>query len=145
MEVPGPHISGEQISAISNEGTLRLHDVQGFAQRGGVPAVLQGLILGACGKIHLIADRLQAHKTPEVVLVGGEQGEDRGVLPAPVCAEAEQAGYLNNGMKERVNQGRPAKRAGGLAADWWRVMDYLSGIRNMSSVISCLPVQYRSH
>ncbi len=134
-----------QISAISNEGTLRLHDVQGFAQRGGVPAVFAGLILGASRKILLIADRLQAQDAGGGGLVGGEQGEDRGVLPAPVCAGAEPGGIFAQRHEGAGEQGRPAKRGGGpCATGWWR-WPWITcrASRNMSSVISCTScVQY---
>lgn len=67
MEVPGPHIRVNQISAISNEGTVRFMTYKGSLNAAVYLLFLQRLIESASRKILLIADRLQAHKTPEVV------------------------------------------------------------------------------
>ncbi len=47
---------------------------------------LKKLIEGANRKVLLIADRLQAHKTPEVIAWLEAQGPDRGVLLACLLA-----------------------------------------------------------
>jgi len=67
MEVPGPHIRVNQISAISNEGTVRFMTYKGSLNAAVFLVFLKKLIEGASRKILLIADRLQAHKTPEVI------------------------------------------------------------------------------
>src|SRR5204863_2433278 len=67
MEVPRPHIRVNQISAISNEGAVRFMTYQGALNAAVFLLFLQKLIAGASRKILLIADRLQAHKTPEVL------------------------------------------------------------------------------
>src|SRR5258708_23530278 len=66
MDVPGPHIRVNQISAISNEGTVRFMTYKGSLNAAVFLLFLTKLVEGTRRKILLIADRLQAHKTPEV-------------------------------------------------------------------------------
>src|SRR5947209_2989200 len=66
MEVPGPHIRVNQITAISNGGTVRFMTYKGALNAAVFLLFLSKLVAGATRKILLIADRLQAHKTPEV-------------------------------------------------------------------------------
>src|SRR5579871_2237946 len=66
MEVPQPHIRVNQISAISNEGTVRFMTYQGGLNAAVFLTFLTQLVAGASRKLLLIVDRLQAHKTPEV-------------------------------------------------------------------------------
>src|SRR5271156_1269911 len=66
MDVPGPHIRVNQISAISNEGTVRFMTYKGMLNATVFLLFLGKLIAETSRKILLIADRLQAHKTPEV-------------------------------------------------------------------------------
>src|SRR5260370_3592932 len=64
MDVPKPHIRVNQISAISNEGTVQFMTYQGAFTAAVFLQFLQRLFAGARRKTLLIADRLQAHKTP---------------------------------------------------------------------------------
>ena len=66
MDVPKPHIRVNQISAISNEGTVQFMTYSGMLTAAVFLQFLQRLVTGARRKILLIADRLQAHKTPQV-------------------------------------------------------------------------------
>ncbi len=129
MEVPGPHIRVNQISAISNEGTLRFMTYKGSLNAAVFLLFLQGLILGASRKILLIADRLQAHKTPEVVAWLAENKERIEVFYLPPYApELNPVEYLNNDMKEQVNKGGLPNERGALRNRVVAFMDYLSGI-----------------
>src|SRR5258708_27983020 len=112
MDVPGPHIRVNQISAISNEGS-----VQFMTYKGALTAVvflqfLKRLVAGAQRKILLIADRLQAHKTPDVVawLADHQARIEVFYLPA-YSPELNPVEYLNGDMKATVNEaGLPDNR-----------------------------------
>src|SRR3954463_4699420 len=67
MGVPRPHIRVNQISAISNEGAVRFMTYRGALNAAVFLTFLTRLIAGASRKVLLIADRLRAHKTPEVI------------------------------------------------------------------------------
>jgi transposase len=129
MDVPGPHIQVNQISAISNEGTLRFMTYKGSLNAAVFLLFLQGLILGASRKILLIADRLQAHKTPEVVAWLAENKERIEVFYLPPYApELNPVEYLNNDMKGEVNKRGLPNNRGTLRNRVVAFMDYLSGI-----------------
>src|SRR5262249_48545156 len=66
LEVPQPHIRVNQISAISNEGTVQFMTYKGGLNAAVFLTFLTRLIAEAPRKVLLIVDRLQAHKTPEV-------------------------------------------------------------------------------
>jgi transposase len=129
MEVPGPHIRVNQISAISNEGTVRFMTYKGSFNAAVFLLFLEGLITGALRKILLIADRLQAHQTPEVVAWLAEHKEWIEVFYLPPYApELNPVEYLNNDMKEQVNKGGLPNERGTLRNRVVAFMDYLSGI-----------------
>lgn len=113
MEVPKPHIRVNQITAISNEGTVRLMTYKGSLNAVVFLVFLKKLIEAATRKIVLIADRLQAHKTPEV-LAWVESHKDKievFYLP-PYSPELNPVEYLNNDMKGEVNKaGLPDDKA----------------------------------
>ena len=71
------------------------------------------MIAGASRKILLIADRLQAHKTPAVQAWVEAHREQIEVFYLPgYSPELNPVEYLNNDMKGRVNEaGLPADRA----------------------------------
>jgi len=105
VEVPGPHIRVNQITAVSNEGTVRFMTYKGSLNAAVFLVFLNKLIEGATRKIFLIADRLQAHKTPEV-MAWIEAHKDRievYYLP-PYSPERNPVEYLNNDMKGEVNK-----------------------------------------
>jgi transposase len=112
MAVPGPHIRVNQISAISNEGTVRFMTYKGSLNAAVFLVFLSKLIEGATRKILLIADRLQAHKTPEVVAWLEAHKEQIEVFYLPAYApELNPVEYMNNDMKGEVNKaGLPDNR-----------------------------------
>jgi transposase len=105
MEVPRPHIRVNQISAISNEGTVRFMTYKGALDAAVFLTFLSRLIAGATRKILLIADRLQAHKTPEVEAWVKAHREQIEVFYLPAYSpEMNPVEYLNNDMKGAVNE-----------------------------------------
>jgi transposase len=112
MEVPGPHIRVNQISAISNEGAVRFMTYQGALNAAVFLLFLQKLVAGAGRKVLLIADRLQAHKTPEVEAWVEAHRNQIEVFYLPAHSpELNPVEYLNNDMKGAVNEaGLPPDR-----------------------------------
>ena len=112
LDVPGPHIRVNQISAISNEGTVRFMTYQGMLNAAVFLLFLQKLVAGASRKILLIADRLQAHKTPEVEAWVEAHREQIEVFYLPAYSpELNPVEYLNNDMKSAINKaGLPPDR-----------------------------------
>lgn len=112
MEVPGPHIRVNQITAISNEGTVRFMTYKGSLDAAVFLVFLAKLIEGSKRKILLIADRLQAHKTPEVnAWVEAHKDEIEVFYPPTYSPERNPVEYLNNDMKGEVNKvGLPDNR-----------------------------------
>jgi transposase len=112
MEVPGPHLRVNQISAISNEGTVRFMTYQGSLTAAVFLLFLGKLVAGARRKIILIADRLQAHKTPEVTAWVEAHQDSIEVFYLPAYSpELNPVEYLNNDMKGAVNKaGLPEDR-----------------------------------
>lgn len=129
MEVPGPHIRVNQIAAISNGGTVQFMTYQGSLNASVFLVFLNGLIERFPRKIFLIADRLRAHKTPEV-MDWIEAHKDRieiFFLP-PYAPERNPVEYLNNDMKGEVNKSGLPDDKGTLQARILTFMDQLSNI-----------------
>jgi len=112
MAVPGPHIRVNQISAISNEGTVRFMTYKGALNAAVFLRFLTRLIAGASRKVLLIADRLQAHKTPAVQAWVEAHRDQIEVFYLPTYSpELNPVEYLNNDMKGTVNEaGLPPDR-----------------------------------
>jgi transposase len=112
MDVPKPHIGVNQISAISNEGAVRFMTYKGALDAAVFLTFLRRLIAGASRKVLLIADRLQAHKTPEVQAWVAAHRDRIEVFYLPAYApELNPVEYLNNDMKGTVNEaGLPSDR-----------------------------------
>ena len=112
MEVPGPHIRVNQISALSNEGTIRFMTYKGTLNAAVFLMFLTRLVARASRKILLIADRLQAHKTPAVQAWVEAHQDQIEVFYLPAYApELNPVEYLNNDMKGAVNEaGLPPDR-----------------------------------
>lgn len=105
MEVPKPHIRVNQITAISNEGAVRFMTYKGALNAAVFRVFLSKLLEGATRKILLIADRLQAHKTPEVAAWVEAHKDKIEVFYLPSYApEMNPVEYLNNDMKGAVNK-----------------------------------------
>jgi len=112
MEVPKPHIRVNQISAISNEGTVRFMTYKGSLDAAVFLLFLARLIAGASRKVLLIVDRLQAHKTPAVDAWVAAHRDRIEVFYLPAYApDMNPVEYLNNDMKGAVNEaGLPPDR-----------------------------------
>jgi transposase len=126
MAVPGPHIRVNQITAISNDGTLRFMTYKGMMNAVTFLLFLQKLVEGASRKILLIADRLQAHKTPEVEawLEGHKERIEVFYLPS-YAPERNPVEYLNDELKGTVNEGGLPENRGALYAHLMSFMDHL--------------------
>ena len=111
-ETPPPHIRVNQISAISNEGTVRFMTYTGSFNAAVFLLFLGKVIEGATRKILLIADQRQAHKTPEVVQWLEAHKDRIEVFYRPTYSpELNPVEYLNNDMKGEVNKaGLPDNR-----------------------------------
>jgi transposase len=112
MELAQPHLRVNQISAISNEGTVRFMTYQGTLTAAVFLAFLKRLIATAPRKLLLIADRLRAHKTPEVEAWVEAHRDEIEVFYLPAYSpERNPVEYLNNDMKGAVNEaGLPPDR-----------------------------------
>jgi transposase len=111
LEVPQPHLRVNQISAISNDGIVRFMTYQGGFTAAVFLTFLTRLIAGASRKILLIADRLQAHKTPAVQAWVEAHRERIELFYLPAYSpELNPVEYLNNDAKGAIN-------AAGLADD----------------------------
>jgi transposase len=113
MDVPQPHIRVNQISAISNEGTVQFMTYAGMLTAAVFLQFLQRLVAGARHKILLIADRLPAHKTPDVQTWLAEHASQIEVFYLPgYSPEMNPVEYLNNDLKATVNEaGLPENRS----------------------------------
>jgi transposase len=105
MEMPKPHIRANQITAISNEGTVRFMTYQGMLTAAVFLLFLGKLVAGASRKILLIADRLQAHKTPAVLAWLQAHHDQIEVFYLPAYSpEMNPVEYLNNDVKGTLNK-----------------------------------------
>lgn len=131
METPKPHIRVNQISAISNEGTVRFMTYKGSLDAAVFLVFLSKLIEGASRKILLIADRLQAHKTPEVIAWLEAHKDKIGVFYLPAYSpEMNPVEYLNNDMKGEVNKAGLPDDRGTLHSRILAFMDNLANVPN---------------
>lgn len=104
MEVPGPHIRANQISAISNAGQVRFMTYTQAMDAALFLVFLGRLLRGTTGKVFLIVDRLRAHMTPAVRAWVAARGERLEVFYLPGHApELNADEYLNNDLKGNVN------------------------------------------
>jgi transposase len=144
MEVPGPHIRVNQITAVSNEGTVRFMTYKGSLDAAVFLVFLSELIEGATRKIFLIADRLQAHKTPEVLAWIGAHEDRIEVFFLPAYSpEMNPVEYLNNDMKGVVNEAGLPDEKGTLNARILAFMNNLASVpRHVISYFLHPKVQY---
>jgi hypothetical protein len=105
MEVPGPHIRVNQISAIGNEGTVRFMTYKGSLNASVFMLFLSRLVAGASRKVLLIADGLQAHKTAAVKEWLEARRDRIGIFFLPAYSpELNPVEYMNDDEKGRVNE-----------------------------------------
>lgn len=130
MDVPGSHIRVNQITAISNEGVVRFMTYKGSLDATVFLVFLAKLVEGATRKIFLIADQLQAHKTPEVLKWLATCQERIEVFYLPTYSpELNPVEYLNNDLKGAVSKsGLPDDRGTLLA----QVQEFMEGL-------ACIP------
>lgn len=104
MEVPGPHVRANQISAISNDGQVRFMTYTQTMNAALFLVFLQRLLRSTTGKVFLIVDRLQAHLTPAVRAWVTAHGDRLELFYLPShTPELNADEYLNNDLKENVN------------------------------------------
>jgi transposase len=104
MEVPGPHIRMNQISTITNEGSVRFMTYKGTMNDALFLVFLGRLLRNTSKKVLLITDRLKAHED-DTVQEWVEAHRDRiqlFYLPR-YSPEMNPVEYLNQHMKETVN------------------------------------------
>ena len=129
MDVPKPHIRVNQISAISNEGTVQFMTSQGALTAAVFLQFLQRLVAGAQRKTLLIADRLQAHKTPKVVAWLADHQAQIEVFFLPAYSpELNPVEYLNGDMKGTVNEAGLPDNQGVLHTRIQNFMNKLAGV-----------------
>lgn len=104
MDVPGPHVRANQVSAISNEGKVHFMTYLGSMNAALFVVFLDRLLRSTTGKVFLIVDRLQAHMTPAVTAWVAARGDrlELFYLPSHV-PELNADEYLNNDLKGAVN------------------------------------------
>ena len=104
MDVPGPHVRANQLSAISNEGKVHFMTYLGTMNAALFVVFLDRLLRSTTGKVFLIVDRLQAHMTPAVTAWVAARGDrlELFYLPSHV-PELNADEYLNNDLKGTVN------------------------------------------
>lgn len=129
METPPPHIRVNQITAISNEGTVRFMTYQGSLDAAVFLVFLRKLIAGAGRKVLLIADQLQAHKTPEVQAWLQHHQDRIEVYYLPTYSpEKNPVEYLNNDLKGAVNKAGLPNNRGNLHARIVSFMEHLANV-----------------
>jgi transposase len=129
MDVPKPHIRVNQISAISNEGSVQFMTYPGALTAAVFLQFLQRLVAGARRKILLIADRLQAHKTPAVAAwLAEHQGQIEVFYLPAYSPELNPVEYLNGDMKATVNEAGLPDNRGALHTRIQSFMNKLAGV-----------------
>ena len=139
METPAPHIRVNQISAISNEGSVHFMTYAGSLNAAVFLQFLARLVKQSTRKILLIADRLQAHRTPEVQEWIEAHRSDIEIFYLPSYSpELNVVEYLNQDMKSEVN--KP-----GLAPDRPTLRDRVAGFMGQLSRLPSHVVSYFLH
>ena len=104
MEVPDKHIRFNQISAITNEGTVRFMTYAQTMTAALFLVFLSRLLRSTARKVFLIADRLKAHKSKEVEAWLAAHKDRIEVFYLPRHApELNPDEYLNQDLKQNVN------------------------------------------
>lgn len=104
QEVPEPHIRMNQISAISNQGSLRFMTYKQSMNAELFIVFLTRLLRATTGKVFLIVDRLRAHLKPTVLEWVARHADRIELVALPRRApELNPDEYLNNDLKGSVN------------------------------------------
>lgn len=112
LDVPGPHLRVNQISTVTNGGSVRFMTYTGAMTAALFLVFLERLLRSTTGKVFLIVDRLRAHTTPEVAAWVARHRDRLEVFYLPRYApELNPDEYLNNDLKGSVNaSGLPASQ-----------------------------------
>ena len=104
-DVPDRHVRANQVSTITNAGKVRFMTYTGTMTAALFLVFLGRLLRSTTGKVFLIIDRLQAHKTPAVKAWLAAHGDRIEVFELPRYApELNADEYLNNDLKGQVNE-----------------------------------------
>ena len=104
MEVPGPHIRMNQISTVTNEGSVRFMTYKGAMNDALFLVFLGRLLRTTTRKIYLITDHLKAHEDDTVnEWVKAHHDRIQLFYLPKYSPEMNPVEYLNNDMKETVN------------------------------------------
>lgn len=104
MEVPGPHIRMNQISTITNEGSVRFMTYKGALNDALFVVFLGRLLRTTTKKILLITDHLKAHEDDRVSEWVEAHHDRIEIFYLPKYSpEMNPVEYLNNDMKKTVN------------------------------------------
>jgi transposase len=114
MEVPNSHIHCNQISAISNDGSVRFMTYTSTMTAALFIVFLTRLVRGANRKIFLIVDRLKAHDAAAVDEWAAKHKDQIELFYLPTYSpELNPDEYLNNDLKGGVNKtGLPENKEG---------------------------------
>jgi transposase len=104
MEVPRPHIRMNQISTITNEGSVRFMTYSGAMNTPLFLVFLGRLLRTTTRKVFLITDRLKAHDDDQVdEWVEAHKDHIELFYLPKYSPELNPTEYLNNDMKETAN------------------------------------------
>lgn len=129
MDVPDPHIGMNQISTITNEGTVRFMTYARTMNAALFLVFLGRLLRSTTGKLFVIVDRLRAHKTPEVMAWVAAHQDRIELFYLPTYApELNAVEYLNNDLKGQVNAAGLPDNKGVLRSRMQEFMNKLRGL-----------------
>lgn len=104
MEVPGPHVRINQISAISGGGALRFMTYKGGMDGERFKTFLGRMVRNSTRKIFLIVDRLRVHRSAAVLEWVEARAGRIELFHLPASApESNPDEYLNNDLKGNVH------------------------------------------
>lgn len=129
LDVPDRHIRANQISAVSNTGKVYFMTYTRTMTAALFLTFLSRLLRVTTGKVFLIVDRLQAHRTPEVQGWVAAHRDRLELFELPRYApELNPDEYLNNDLKGRANEA-------GLPQDKHevrsRIQDFMQKLRHL--------------
>jgi transposase len=105
LAVPDRHIRVNQIATLTNAGKVRFMTYTTSFTAAVFLTFLGRLLYSTAGKLFLIVDRLQAHKTPEVMAWLAVHRDRIELFELPSYSpELNPEEYLNNDLKEHVNR-----------------------------------------
>jgi transposase len=104
LEVPGPHIGMNLISAISPTGAVRFVTYPGSMTGGRFVEFLERFLAATTGKVFLIVDQLAAHGTAAVRAWVAAHADRLEIVNLPTHGpELNPVEYLNNDLKHEIH------------------------------------------